>query len=95
MKPVMFKQKSDPVPEAMPKPNISKAFDALLEPLSQPTVTESNSDTALGLWQDSVLLQDEPADSQFHHSTFKETEPMGLFDDLDLTAVKKPPNRSV
>lgn len=65
-----------------PKPGSGKAYDALLDPLPLPEVVESDSDTAWGLWQDSLQSHDDedmpvaPAKDQ----AYDDTEPMDLTD---------------
>jgi hypothetical protein len=65
-----------------PKPNSGKPYDALLDPLPLPDVVESDSDTAWGLWQDSLQSHDDddlpaaPAKDQ----AYDDTAPMDLTD---------------
>lgn len=65
---------------AKPSP-ASKPFDGLLDPLPVPEVSESDSDTAWGLWEASVggLLQEgaAAADAPPPHG-YEPTEPAGL-----------------
>ena len=69
-----------PVPPPRSKvarPSPSRATSESFEPLPQPEVIESDSDTSWGLWQESVnsLLPEEDAD------LYKDTVPMGLQED--------------
>lgn len=41
-----------------PKTSSGKPYDALLDPLPLPDVVESDSDTAWGLWQNSLQTDD-------------------------------------
>jgi hypothetical protein len=95
MKPVKPKPATPPATGA-------KTFDPLLDALPQPDmVVESDSDTAWGLWQESIMpSQDtQPApfkesafkESAFKDSVYKDTEPMGL---PDLPPPKKPSGSS-
>jgi hypothetical protein len=74
-----------------------KTFDPLLDALPQPDmVVESDSDTAWGLWQESIMPSQDtlPApfkESAFKDSVYKDTEPMGL---PDLPPPKKPSGKS-
>jgi hypothetical protein len=77
-----------PKPAAPPAAG-SRTFDPLLDALPQPEVVESDSDTAWGLWEDSVLVQDGKPDSRFRESTYKDTELQGLPED---PPAKKPPD---
>ena len=65
-----------------PKPSSGKPYDALLDPLPLPDVVESDSDTAWGLWQDSLHTQDDeglPAEPT-KDQAYDDTEPMNLTD---------------
>ena len=69
-----------PVPPPAPKKARSaqaKSPSDLVEPLAQPEVIESDSDTSWGLWQESVnsLLPEEDA------NLYKDTVPMDLQED--------------
>jgi hypothetical protein len=79
-----------------PKPAVppaagGKTFDPMLDPLPQPEVVESDSDTAWDLWQESIMPQDSRPDSRFKESTYKDTEPMGL---PEIPPFKKPSGAS-
>ncbi len=83
-----------------PKPTVpavsgGRTFDPLLDPVPQPDVVESDSDTAWGLWQETVMPQDTlPApfkESVFKDSVYKDTEPMGL---PEIPPFKKPSGAS-
>lgn len=50
--------------------------DLRFDPLPLPEVVESDSDTSWALWQDSVNPQDPGV------TDYKDTEPMGLMDNL-------------
>ena len=84
-------------PKSEPPAAGSKTFDPLLDALPQPDmVVESDSDTAWGLWQETVMPSQDtlPApfkESAFKDSVYKDTEPMGL---PDLPPPKKPPGSS-
>ena len=79
-----------PKPAAPPAAG-GKTFDPRLDPLPQPDVVESDSDTAWGLWEDSIMLQDGKKDSRFKESTYKDTEPMEL---PDMPPANKPSDAS-
>ena len=77
MKPDQTKPPSDKwaaTPSAAPKP-----FDGLLDPLPVPEVSESDTDTAWGLWEASVggLLEDGRADAP-PPPGYERTQPAGL-----------------
>jgi len=59
--------------------------DLRFEPLPLPEVVESDSDTSWALWQDSVNPHEEEA------ANYKDTEPMGLVEELPI---KKPQQQS-
>jgi len=65
-----------------PKPSPGKPYDALLDPLPLPDVVESDSDTAWGLWQDSLQpREDEPTDlAPLKDHAYDDTEPMDIAD---------------
>jgi hypothetical protein len=73
---------------ATPKPAVlpagGKTFDPMLDPLPQPEVVESDSDTVWDLWQESIQPQESRPDSRFTETTYKDTEPMGLPDTRSL-----------
>lgn len=63
-------------PPAAPKP-----FDSLLDPLPVPDVTESDTDTAWGLWEASVgglLEEGQAAPGDPPPRGYEPTEPAGL-----------------
>ncbi|MBC7919108.1 MAG: hypothetical protein H7Y28_15000 [Rhodoferax sp.] len=65
-----------------PKPSSGKPYDALLDPLPLPDVVESDSDTAWGLWQDSLHSHEDgdlPA-VPAKDPAYDDTEPMDLTD---------------
>ncbi len=74
-------------PKTPPPPPLVRgsSYDALLEPLPVPDVVESDSDTAWGLWEDSL----HPRNDESLDSSEADTQPMGLTE-LDP---KKPPDR--
>ena len=57
------------------KPDVVKPYDSLLDPLPQPDVTESNTDTAWGLWESSLGLHKAQPESA---TGFDNTVPAGL-----------------
>ena len=64
-----------------PKPAAGKSYDSLLDPLPLPDVVESDSDTAWGLWQDSVQSGGDGTPSIPAKDTgYDETAPMDLPD---------------
>jgi hypothetical protein len=68
----------------LPKQSSGKPYDALLDPLPLPDVVESDSDTAWGLWQDSMQSNDEtisavPAKDQ----AYDDTVPLDLGESID------------
>ena len=67
-----------------------RTFDPLLDPLPQPDVVESDSDSVWGLWQETVMPQDTQAAS-FKDSVYKDTEPMGL---PEIPSFEKPSGSS-
>lgn len=64
---------------ATPSPS-PKPFDSLLDPLPVPEVSESDTDTAWGLWEASVggLLQDGKAAPEAPPRGYEPTQPAGL-----------------
>ena len=62
-----------------PKPSSSKVYDAL-EPLPLPDVVESDSDTAWGLWQDSLQNPDSGPDQDVppRDTGYDDTAPMDI-----------------
>lgn len=71
--------KSDkPAPSTNPnKPSASRAVDLVLDPLPVPDVSESDTDTAWGLWEATLEGEPErkPADTP---PDFEPTQPIGL-----------------
>jgi hypothetical protein len=77
---------ADPPPDGARKsPAPAIARDLRFDPLPQPEVIESDSDTSWDLWQDSVNPHEE--DSQ----SYQDTEPLGLTPE---SAPKKPQRSS-
>ena len=74
-----------------PKPGPAKPFDSLLDPLPLPEVVESDSDTAWGLWQDSLQTGDDAQASHVKDQAYDETAPMGLFEPV---SPKKPGDKA-
>lgn len=76
----MTPDKPPPKPPAGPA-STPKAYDALLDPLPLPDVSESDTDTAWGLWEASVggLLEEGKAapDTPPPHG-YEPTQPLGL-----------------
>jgi len=75
-----------------PKPSGTRPYDPLLDPLPLPEVVESDSDTAWGLWEDSLQTPHaEQQDTQVQplDRAYDDTEPMDLTD----PTTKKPPPR--
>lgn len=69
--------KPPPTPGHKASPSTQPAGpDLRFEPLPLPEVVESDSDTSWALWQDSVNPHEEEA------ASYKDTEPMGLMEDL-------------
>lgn len=72
----------------VPKPPIE--LDPFLDSLPQPDVIESNTDTAWGLWENTLKAQDEPLESgkaankgkggDFKDSDYPQTQPGELKD---------------
>lgn len=64
-----------------PKPTTGRPYDALLDPLPLPDVVESDSDTAWGLWQDSLQAHDDEADAApAKDQAYDDTVPMDIAD---------------
>lgn len=70
-----------------PPPTGGKTYDPLLDPLPQPEVVESDTDTAWALWQDVLSTEDHAAAPEPEAPTFADTVPMGL---VDLPPLRKP-----
>ena len=67
-----------PIPPANPnKPSAPRAVDLTLDPLPVPDVSESDTDTAWGLWEATLEGEPErkPADTP---PDFEATQPIGL-----------------
>lgn len=73
-----------PVAPQVTRPAPSAALNGLLDPLPQPDVVESDSDTSWALWEDSVQSQNPELDALGD----QETVPMPL---MDESPVKKSP----
>lgn len=74
-----FFKPAKPAPPAVPKsarPPAAPA-SALFDPLPQPEVVESDSDTSWALWEDSVQSQNPELDAQAD----MDTVPMDLIDE--------------
>ena len=70
-----------PQDSGTPRPSANKAYDALLDPLPLPEVIESDSDTAWGLWQDSIQPSDDKGpNSEFKDQAYDDTAPLDLTD---------------
>lgn len=81
-----FFKPTKPVPPAAAKtarPAPSRAPDLPFDPLPQPDVVESDSDTSWALWQDSVQSQNPELDAMAD----QDTVPMAL---MDESISKKP-----
>ena len=79
-------------PKSATPPAGTKTFDPLLDALPQPyMVVESDSDTAWGLWQESIMPSQDTLPAPFKDTVYKDTEPMGL---PDLPPPKKPSGSS-
>ena len=64
-----------------PKPSSGRPYDALLDPLPLPDVVESDSDTAWGLWQDSLHTHEDeelPAAPPTKDQAYDDTVPMDI-----------------
>jgi hypothetical protein len=72
----MKSDKSDPLTEAK-KPTAPRAVDLALDPLPVPDVSESDTDTAWGLWEATLegAPSQKPADAQ---PDFEATQPIGM-----------------
>lgn len=72
----------------VPKPSPGKVYDPL-EPMPLPDVVESDSDTAWGLWQDSLQTPDsEPApEVPARDAGYDDTVPMDI---TELEQTRKP-----
>lgn len=70
----------------VPPPPGGKTYDPLLDPLPQPEVVESDTDTAWALWQDVLSTEDHAAAPEPEAPTFADTVPMGL---VDLPPLRK------
>jgi hypothetical protein len=64
-----------------PAPGSTKRYDPLLDPLPQPDVVESDSETAWGLWEDLLASGGSPEEAEPHPPNFEDTEPMGGLDE--------------
>lgn len=75
MKPV--KPTHPPAAEPTPRQALVRTYDAILDPLPQPEVTESDSDTAWGRWED-VMSSDarQQDDDDSAPPAFEDTQPM-------------------
>jgi hypothetical protein len=62
-------------PKSSPSSGAGRVPDYLLDPLPVPDVTESDSDTAWGLWEHSVQSSDNVARPVGKDTTFEETMP--------------------
>jgi hypothetical protein len=61
-----------------PAPVSVKRYDPLLDPLPQPDVVESDTETAWGRWEDLVASDGTPAEAdEPPHPNFEDTVPMG------------------
>jgi hypothetical protein len=73
---------ANPVPAAPKQSAGVRSYDALLDPLPQPDVSESDSDTAWGRWED-VIASDtasQDAEKEEAHPTFEDTVPAKFTD---------------
>lgn len=70
-----------PKPPAAPQPGSGRPYDALLDPLPLPDVVESDSDTAWGLWQNSLQTHEDeepPATPPAKDQGYDDTVPMDI-----------------
>ncbi|OGB28561.1 MAG: hypothetical protein A3F78_15610 [Burkholderiales bacterium RIFCSPLOWO2_12_FULL_61_40] len=63
---------------AAPSATTVKTYDPLLDPLPQPEVVESNTDTAWSRWEDLVRAEDACKDDEPQGPDFEDTVPTGL-----------------
>jgi hypothetical protein len=84
---VVAKPPDKPIP-ADAKPPAPAAHDFFLDPLPVPDATESNTDTAWGLWEHTLRSYEEAAQSEdaTEHPDFADTVPADA-----LFKQKKPP----
>lgn len=70
---------TDEHPDApsVPSPTTIKNYDPLLDPLPQPEVVESNTDTAWGRWEDLAKSEDVHKQDEAKGPDFEDTVPMG------------------
>ena len=81
-----FFKSAKPAPAAPSKaarPASGASGNALFDPLPQPDVVESDSDTSWAMWEDSVQSQNPDLDAMGD----QDTVPMGL---MEEAALKKP-----
>ncbi len=71
------------------KSSTYRSLDSLLDPIPEPEVVESDSDTAWGRWEDSLqAFEEQPAPGPASHPVappdgFAATRPMELGDELE------------
>jgi hypothetical protein len=87
--------KSDPPkPDADKKP-ASRIYDGFLEPLPVPDMSESDTETAWGRWEDSFSSTAEAPKADTEEAepappNFEDTQPMGALDLPPLPPLKRP-----
>ena len=68
-------------PNQVPPKAGPRVYDSMFDPLPQPDVVESDSETAWGRWEDSLQPESEP-----NQPDFEDTQPI---DPADLEALNK------
>jgi len=61
----------------VPAPSTTKRYDPLLDPLPQPDVVESDTETAWGRWEELLASDDTGGDGEPPPPNFEDTVPMG------------------
>jgi hypothetical protein len=64
-----------------PAPGSTKRYDPLLDPLPQPDVVESDTETAWGRWEDLLASGGSPEEAEPPPPNFEDTVPMGGLDE--------------